>query len=197
MRAIRRDRPRKYHWTEVLRGRVREAYRAQSRAQLTARLDALVHTTGWPRHAFTGEAERMGLTTGARRWTVQEDECLRERLGTVSVRTIARGLRRSAAAVESRAQHLGLSRRWREGYNIDDLAGCFGVDPHKVARWFARGLFGKVHATGGANGRRVAEANVIRFIRRHHSEYDLRRVDQTWFTAMVFEGAYAGTTERV
>ncbi len=50
--------------------------------------------------------------------------------------------------------------------------------------WVERGLFGKVHRHGAEF--RIGEANVVRFVREHAREYDLARVDQTWYKAMAF-----------
>ena len=67
----------------------------------------------------------------------------------------------------------------------------------RIESWARRGLLGKPHGHGGHGGNiRFAEANVVRFIRRYPSEYNLGRVDETWFKAMVF-GRLAGTGERV
>jgi transposase-like protein len=179
-----------YRFTPELRARLAEAYASPRRQELTKALDRLVRETGWPRFAFTQAAERQGLVTVTlRRWTRAEDEHLEEHAGSVSLVGLARQLKRSERSVDSRLQRLQLSRARSEGYHIRDLAECFGVTPQRVQRWFDRGLFGKVHALGGVNGKRVTEANVEAFIRRHHGEYDMRRVDQVWFKAMVFRGA--------
>lgn len=175
---------RKYFFTPDLLDTLQLA-QAGKKPEITARLDALCGKTGWPRHAFQAEAARRGWTrSGSRPWQPEELEYLLEKLGTFCVKRIARKLRRSAESVESKAEKLHLSRRLREGYNLADLGECFGEHHFKIRRWADRGLLGKVHAHGGEQ--RVAERNVVRFINRHASEYDLRRVDQVWFKAMVF-----------
>ena len=73
----------------------------------------------------------------------------------------------------------------QEGYTMTDLQIVFGENARKVRRWMERGLLGKVHES---SGKRVTEANVIRFLRNHPAEYDLRRVDQLWFRAMCESG---------
>lgn len=176
---------RKYRWTPELHELLRAAYRAGSRREQTAGIDRLVRATGWPRHAAKCEARRLGITVrGARKaWTRVEDEFLQEALGVQAIRRIARKLGRSVESVEARGERLALSRRAREGYNETDLARCFGVSSTTVARWMRTGLLGPVHYCGG---HRVAEKSVARFIKRFPGEYDLRRVDGTWFKGMVF-----------
>jgi hypothetical protein len=80
-----------------------------------------------------------------------------------------------------------------EGYNVSDLAEYFGFHHSRIESWARRGLLGKPRGHGGHGGNiRFAEKNIVRFIRRHPSEYDLGRVDKTWFKFMVF-GRYAGS----
>jgi hypothetical protein len=91
-----------------------------------------------------------------------------------------------------------LSTRLSEGYyDISDLAECFGLHHSRIESWARRGLLGTPHGHGGHGGNiRFAEKNIVRFIRRHPHEYDLGRVDKTWFKGMLF-GRLAGTGERV
>lgn len=132
----------------------------------------------------------MGIAQSGnhRQWTAAADKYLAERVGIVSVSALARELGRSREAVEGRAGLIGLSLKMEQGYEIPDLAAALGAHPATIARWLARGLFGVEHK--GQAGR-VKEAAVIRFLRSHASEYDLRRVDQCWFKAMIF-GAMKG-----
>jgi hypothetical protein len=186
--------PRKYVFTEDLLAELRFAY-AGGRPHITRSLNKLVARTGWPRQAFTSQAMRMGLATSGRyrRWTAQEDEYLRENLGVLTIRTIAKSLGRSHEAVEGRGERLALSRRVAEGYNVSDLALVFGVHWTRAESWIRRGLLGKVHQRGGL---RVMERNVVRFLRTHPHEYDLRKVDQRWFKGMLF-GSLADCGEDV
>jgi hypothetical protein len=114
-------------------------------------------------------------------------EYLREKRGTVSVTQIARNLGRSIKSVRVKAEKLNLSIRVAEGYNVSDLSEVFGVHHGRIESWAKRGLLGKAHGHGGHGGNiRFTESRVVRFIRRHPHEYDLSRVDQTWFKAMMF-----------
>lgn len=176
---------RKYHWTPELREELRACYAAGRKQEISAALDRLQRRLGWPRYALKNEAVRTGIITADHRraWTAEEQAYLEESLGVVSVKQIARRLGRTVMSVESRAEKLGLSRRISEGYNMADLAAVFGESYHKVRRWMERGLLGPVHQV---QGHRVAETHVVRFIRAHAHEYDLRRVDQGWYKSMVF-----------
>jgi len=175
---------RKYHWTPELRDELRRAY-CRNKTKLGAALDLLERRTGWPRHGLKYEAIRLGIVTADHRraWSAEDLEYLRERLGSASAHQIARRLGRSIASVQSRAEKLEISYRVREGYTMADLARVFGESYCKVRRWIERGLLGPVRV---ANGHRVSDRCLSRFLRRHHGEYDLRRVDQDWYKAMLF-----------
>ncbi len=175
---------RRYHFTAELVDELKLAY-AGNRDELGAALARLERRTGWPREVFYREARRREITGRGRRrfWTAQETAYVAERIGVVSIKRIAEKLRRSVEAVEAHAERMHISRRVREGYCQSDLAQVMGVTETKVARWMERGLLGRVRTMGG---RRVGEEAVVRFLRRHHGEYDLRRVDQTWYKSQLF-----------
>ena len=176
---------RKYHFTPELFDELRRVSCGR-KPQKTAGLDRLVRATGWPRHAFKSEALRRGWTPEPHRraWTPEEVAYLREEIGVTSVRRIARNLKRSVQSIEAKCEGLHLSRQRREGYNLAELQQAFGAPESRVRRWVERGLLGKTYHHGAEVC--VTEAHVVRFIRRHASEYDLRRVDQAWFKGMLF-----------
>jgi DNA-directed RNA polymerase specialized sigma24 family protein len=182
MRALNRGRGR---ITPEIREHLRREYHGD-RARRVAVVDYLQRISGrtLSRAAIQAEASRLGLTHDVRRpWTPEEDEWLREHAGERSIHGMARHLGRSYASVQCRCKRLCLLMRVSSGYNQGELAQAFGVDPSTVARWMRRGLLGKTH---GQNPVRVMESNVITFVRQYPHEYDLRRVDQVWYKALVF-----------
>jgi hypothetical protein len=185
MRGFARQR-RKYTFSPELTEQLRLAYASRSKPGISRTLDQLVRRTGWPRHVFKHEARRNGwIAPGQRRpWTDEEMSYLGEAIGVTSLARIARNLGRNLDAVRVKAERLHLSRKPQSGYNQSDLQTAFGVGPEKVRRWLDRGLFGKRHRFGAQV--RVSEPNVIRFLREHASEYDLRRVDQEWYKGILF-----------
>jgi hypothetical protein len=171
---------RRYVWTEALIEELRGAYRLRKLPRARA-IDVMAKRTGWPRKVFTQAAVRMGITTWRRKvWAAEEDALLREWVGTVGWATIARRLRRSKGSVQARSDYLGMSRRPVDGYTALMLQKFFGVNYSLIRRWIDRGLFGAVR-----DGR-VSEAQVLRFVRRYPQDYDLRRVDQTAYKALLF-----------
>jgi hypothetical protein len=178
---------RKYAFTPGLREALRVVYAARNKARLSEGLDRLERLTGWPRDAFKTEAIRLGITQGGhrRRWTDEDEAYLRERIGVVSTGTIARRLGRSVDSVQERAKRLELSRRAKEGYNVQDLCAALGAHYSVIRGWMRRGLLGKPHRRGGL---RVTEGSVQRFLLQHSHEYDLRRVDQAWYKGLLCRG---------
>jgi hypothetical protein len=167
--------------------------------EVSSNLNRIARQTGIPKNRLKRYAQRQGLRCMAphRPWTAEEIAYLEESLGAVSVNGIARHLKRSPGAVQCQAFKLNRSTRLSEGYNISNLAEVFGVHHLRVEIWARRGLLGKAHGHGGhGSAIRFTESNVVRFIREHASEYDLARVDQTWYKAMVFERS-AGRSEDV
>jgi hypothetical protein len=167
---------------------LRLAYVGTTR-EVSANLNRLAARTGISKQRLKYAAGKHGWRTHAehRRWTTEEIAYLEENLGSVSVSHIARRLRRSFRSVQCAAGKLERSLRLTDGYNVSDLCEVFGLNHTRIEGWMRRGLLGKAHGHGGHGGNiRFSEANVVRFIRQHPGEYDLSRVDQTWFKAMVF-----------
>jgi len=176
----------KYKFTPELLDELHLAYSARNRPELTAAIDRLQRKTGWARATFSSEARRHGWALVRRtRWSPEELEYLGERVGSMPVATLARKLGRSVDSVRCKAWQLVGYSRVQEGYTIADLKRVFGVTYPTVKRWMDHGMLGKVHEGLGA-GLRVADRNVYRFLRHHAHEYDLRRVDQTWYKSVVF-----------
>jgi hypothetical protein len=175
---------RKYQWTPELHALLKRAY-CGNKPQIGRALDALEKKTGWPRHALKYEAIRLGIVTADHRrlWTEREVAYIEERISSDGVKRVAKALHRSHGAVQAKAARMALSARVAEGYTITDLAVVLGEHASKISRWMDRGLLGRVQNLGG---RRVGERAVAEFLRRHHCEYDLRRVDGDWFKAMVW-----------
>ena len=179
------ERQRKYVFSPELLDRLRRV-QCSKKGELREGLRELERATGWPRWAFAYEAIRRGWTRSRRPWTVEEIDRVRELLGTMSVKRIAVRLGRTHEAVQALAERLKLSRRVRDGYTGADLVQVLGEHHSKVQRWLGRGLFGR------RRDGRVGDREVYLFLRRHTSEYDLRRVDQEWFKSMMF-GALSGS----
>ena len=175
------------------------AYIGRTVRAVSANLNRISSRWRIPKAYLKYEARRRGWRSMAERhpWTPADVRYLKEKLGTVSIARIAHNLKRSVDSIKAEASRLSLSARWQEGYNVSGLCEVFGVPHYRVEGWMRRGLLGKTHGHGGHGGEiRFTESNVVRFLRQYSQEYDLRRVDQTWFKAMLF-GALADEGERV
>lgn len=173
--------------SQELLANLREAY-SGNRRQISANLKRLSQKCGWPVPCLTYEARIRGwrLLPERHPWTDEDETRLRQYAGSASAQTIARRLRRSISSVANHAHRLELSMQIADGYSIRTLSEVFGVHHGRVEGWVKRGLLGKAQHGGRGGMTWFPAANVVRFLRKCPSEYDLGRVDQVWFKSMMF-----------
>jgi len=175
---------RKYQFTPELLGELRLAYRGNKR-NLSASLDRLERRTKWPRHAFKTEARRQGWTAAYRPWTSADEAFVRQHsAGPMTIQEMAGRLGRSHETVTARVEAVRLAWQTREGFTPAHLGKLFGARAEKVRHWIEYGLLGAPRSFSA--GARVSETDLLRFISRSYQEYDLARVYQEWFKALVF-----------
>jgi len=174
---------RKYRFTPELLDELRLAY-CGGKTELTANLDRLARRTGWPRSAFKTEARRRGWSASYRPWTPADEAFVREHVA-LSIKEIARHLGRTHESVTAKVEAIQLWQQTRdEGYTPGHLQKLFGTRPEKVRHWIEGGLLGASRSFSPET--RVSRSDLLRFIERCHSEYDLARVHQAWFKALLF-----------
>lgn len=159
-----------------------------NRFEVSANLDRISTRAEIPKWVLKYEARKRGwrCVTSSRPWLPQEVRHLKEKLGCDSGRRIARDLNRTWLSVQVKAEELKLLDRVSQGYNIADLCECFGLHQARIERWARRGLLGKPERHGDDSGDlRFTTSQVVRFARRHPHEYDLCRVNEAWFKALV------------
>jgi hypothetical protein len=179
-----RSRPnsrKRFFWTKEFDGRLRDSYtRASTRSELTASLDALQRLTGFPRFVILARAADLGLSFLRRRpWSDEELHFLKSNAGRLSMKALAARLSRSYYSVKAAIRSTELDGRVTDGYSVDELARTFGVGKATIHRWIVRGWITR-------NEGRITETSVLRFLRFRPHEYQLRRVDEVWFKALVF-----------
>ena len=102
----------RFFWTEEFDTRLRAAYRARSREELSRNLDLLERLTQFTRVVILGGAAELGLSFDRRRpWSVSEFEFVGENLGKLSIKVIAQKLGRSYCSVEAQVRNLNFSAR--------------------------------------------------------------------------------------
>jgi len=156
-------------------------------------LNRMVRLTGVPRWYIKRQAARLGLTMHFDRkpWAATEVDLLERLVGNVSTASIAKRLGRPENSVVTKLKRMGTSRRVREGYTMRDLELCLGEDHHKIARWIAAGWLRdngqgtRRHDGNGKDIHRIREEDILNFVRNHPQEFNLGKVDQTWFLDLV------------
>jgi hypothetical protein len=150
---------------------------------LTPAIDEAVRRIGYPRHIVKMRAQRLGLTYDVRhKWSAWEEQFLMTYAGSKSKRWIARRIGHGYTATEAKMNSMGLRTALREGMTASDLAAALGVCLQTVNRWEADRLLRR-------KGGNFHEAAVRSFVGQYPSEYDLRKVDQSWFKALLFPSA--------
>jgi hypothetical protein len=157
-----------------------------TKAEVSANLNRLSARAEIAKWVLTHEAQKRGwrCVASSRPWNLQEIAYLKENLDRISISRVAHDLRRSVVAAQAKAAEVKLLARVADEYTVSDLGECFGVRQARVESWMRRGLLGKAQVSGA--DLRYAAASVAQFIRRHAREYDLCRLNQTWFKAIVF-----------
>ena len=108
----------KFFSTEEYDSRLRAAYRASTRDELSRHLDHLQRLTQFTRVVILSRAAELGLSFGRRRaWVADEVEFVSDNLGKVSITAIARKLSRSYCSVRAQVRTLQFSARVTEGYS--------------------------------------------------------------------------------
>lgn len=182
-------------WTPEMDAVIREKYNGRRGC-----VQVVVKALGWPegrKWAIRARARDLGLLwpKSVRPWTKAEDEQLEQWAGVRSTRWISKRLRRSRGSIIHRAKHLQISCAIREGYTLKDLTACFGMSLMTVQRWVREGRIKGQRVASGTSEPGVfhdrwqfSDAQVLKFLREHPTQYRLDRVDQTWFLDLVFGG---------
>ena len=161
----------------------------------TAELDAIVHegySRGWsgareainkiqslrPKwrsHNVWDRATQLGFDHNYVQerppWSAGDDEVLRDFAREQSVKTLARWLHRSEAAVRGRFAKLGESARVQDNYTQEELARDLRVSPKTVRRWEAAGLLERRDG-------RITHESLQEFCRNHASEINHDLLDK-------------------
>jgi hypothetical protein len=150
------------------------------------KLKRILIRAGVPRQWLMGEAEKGGLRCAAeRRPSISEElQQLGQRLASRPIMQIAMELARGLDQVRCELEEPGHYARLCQGYSVSDLCELFGLADSRIRTWVRRCLLGQMR--GGHGGARFAEADVIRFIRKHPERYDLTGVNREWFKRMIF-----------
>jgi hypothetical protein len=81
--------------------------------------------------------------------------------------------------VKAQVRKLGLSARVSGDYSQQDVEQLLGVGRKRVCQWISKGW---LQLEDG----RVTEKSLEKFLRLHPEEYQLSRVDESWFKGMLF-----------
>lgn len=115
-----------------------------------------------PGDVFAGEetAQAAAARSTPRPWDRAEEAMLLDMVGTQSIPTVARYLRRTPKAVRSKLQRMGTPVEDLAGFKGKDLVNWFNVTPKQVRRWREKGY---LRSAAG----RITEESLEAFCRDH------------------------------
>lgn len=154
-------------------------------------IDEFAKSIGKPRWWVSRRAGELGLARprlASAPWTKAETDIV-DRLGDAGIAGIAAGLKavgfsRSLGAVAMEMKKQMLSRTPRNAWSARTLAEFMGVNSKTVARWIdAEGL----PAEREGNAWRVQRVAFKAWLACHRTRFDLRKVDQEWFLALLLD----------
>ena len=150
-------------------------------------IDYLQERLAMPRDIITHHAQSMGLCrTRDNYWTPEETAYLQEYYQKptgkrASIKSIAKHLGRTEAAVRLKAKRMKFRRVQGNVYTMRALADALGCDFHKVERWIKNGWLDAPLDGSRENGQHAIKPDdVKRFIVAHPQEVDPRRADWLW-----------------
>ena len=181
--------PRKYFWTPEHDTFIRKHYDAR----VLGRARDIASHLGVPKWALNRRARDLGLSRiKDAPWSPADVAYLETHYHRLATKQIAKNLGRTVTAVKLKAKRLGY-RKNGEGYNAHSLSQALGVDPHWVIRRIREGkMSASTRSTErlpqqGGDSYLITDQEVVRFIRKHTFEIDLRKVDRLWFLDLVHE----------
>lgn len=155
----------------------------QRHRQLTPLITEAVRRIGYPRYIVKLRAQRLGLTFDTRHmWTAEEEQFLLNNAGRLTPRAMQRVLGHGWTKIQSKIHSMGLRTAIREGMTALDIEMALGVSRLTVQKWERDGWLKR-------KAGRFPDAMVRAFVEQHPEQYDLRKVDQDWFKALLFPSA--------
>ena len=159
---------------------LRQAYsRCRTKTELSHEVTVLANTWGVPRSTVTNQAQKIGVSLLAwKTWTDQELAFLREHAGSMSIKRLAKALKRSPDSVKHQMHRQQLSAEITEGYSLRQLQELLGVKHTRLQMWLTKGWIRMEHE-------RVTERSVQRFLFQRMDAYSFRNCEETWLKGML------------
>jgi len=185
------QRRRKYVFTNQIDQLIREVYLNHRDAKTGFGIRPLAKKVGMPHWALKKRARELGLARAKELPWSEPELAILSRYAWMSDERIRLKLKDAGYARTVTGIHLKQKRMKfkHDGsfYSAYGLAKALGIDPHAVTRWIKTGhLKAKLRGTGrtpqqNGDSYLIQERDVRRFILKHPTDIDLRKVDQLWF----------------
>jgi phage regulator Rha-like protein len=169
-----------YEFTAYHDQRLRDLYaKAKSKQQLSRGLKEM-EALGFSRTVLSHRTRVLGLIFMVRKpWTPAEDLYLLNNAGSVSLRQMAKVLKRSEFSLQCRMKKKSISFRMeRDGFTMLELAETLGTSELRVSTWVKQGV---LQYGGGC----ISHDSVAEFVAANLHLIPLKRVDEDWFKEVI------------
>lgn len=179
--AAQPPRPRKpFLLTRDREDQLRQMYkRCRTKTELSEEVTMLANTWSVPRSTVTNLAMKLGISLLAwKTWNEQEIAFLREHAGSISIKRMAKALKRSPDSVKHQLHRMQLSAEVSEGYSIRQLQELLGVKHTRIQMWLSKGWL-------RMEQERVTERSLQRFLFQRMDAYSFRNCEESWLKGML------------
>lgn len=181
---------------DIIDQTIKKAYAEKRRGAIRE----MAHKNGLDYSWVKYRARSLGIQTQKKspEWTLSEKLILESLVGSTTQKIQEElkrlGYYRTLEAIDCRMVILGLTRIHEEGLNGSDVAKIFGVEQRTVSRWIIKGImkgekksYTCYNPTGEPSQWFVTPREVKNFIKTHRGRYDLKKVNQDLFLAILFD----------
>jgi hypothetical protein len=127
----------------------------------------------------TNTALKLGVSfLPWKRWTENELDFLCENAGDISLKKLAKHLKRSPDSVKHQIYRMELSAEVSKGYSVRQLVQLLGSHHGRIQTWIGKGWLRMEQG-------RVTERSLQGFLFAHMEEYSFRKCDEPWLKGML------------
>ena len=191
----------KYFFTPEMDQHIRDLYLSEVGIKATAfsgPVKALAAKFDIPRFAVSNRARKLGILPLQKKepdWSEKELYILERNSHLTAERVQPHlkraGFHRTVQGIMVKRKRLRISRTCMDGYNVNSLSECFGIDAHSIIRWIQKGWL-KARRRGTARTAKqggdeyyITEGWVRDFVIKSVAVIDFRKVDKYWLIGLL------------
>ena len=115
----------------------------------------------------------------ARKWTKEDEDCLRKNYNVISRKKIAQKLGRTEEAIHLKAKKMKLGNKTEKRITISALSNILGCNKNTIHKWYAKSLI-PLSRIPDSNMLYISLPKLIKFMETHQELWDTRKADYTF-----------------